>query len=477
MSESKRGVVEWISVQARVVIALMLYWPVGAPVCIAASLGSPSGHALLLSDIHFDPLADADPTIVRQLVAAPLSQWQDIFAAASARSGYAHSPNDTNYPLLKSALSAAAQYPIDFVVASGDYLRHDFQNEFVKGGGSLSDFPEFATKTAAFVVNTMQATLRVPVYLALGNDDSPCGDYGMAAGSAFLTALANSLQVLAKNSEAAADFRAAGFYELPHPTLLTHEIIVLNTVLWSPSYSNCGSDGGDPGDAEIQWLSWKLYEAKVLGNKVILVMHIPPGIDAYASSHARGAGNGKSIAQFWRDRYFQEFLELMQRYGGIVQIALAGHTHMDDFRVLGTSSTTPPVLFRITPAISPVFGNNPAFSVLNYDAVTGDISDIATYYLDLAKGGNNPQWALEYRFPTDYGYRVLTVANLEALAVSIHDNPNVREVFARYYAASAPSPIKPTNWSFYSCSQTQFTPTDYRNCACNAETKPSKNGQ
>jgi hypothetical protein len=63
--------------------------------------------------------------------------------------------------------------------------------------------------------------------------------------------------------------------ELPHPTLPNQEILVLNSVLWSPSYSNCGSDGSDPGTAEIKWLSWKLYEAKILGNKVILVMHIP----------------------------------------------------------------------------------------------------------------------------------------------------------------------------------------------------------
>jgi sphingomyelin phosphodiesterase acid-like 3 len=128
----------------------------------------------------------------------------------------------------------------------------------------------------------------------------------------------------------------------------------------------------------------------------------------------------------------------------------------------------------MTPAISPIFGNNPAFSVLDYDAITGDVSDIAMYYLDLANGGNNPQWALEYRFPTDYGYSALTAGNLEVLAASIHDNPNVRETFARYYAVSAPSPIKRANWPFYSCTETQFTPSDYRNCACNVQTSPSK---
>src|SRR5258707_9346730 len=118
-----------------------------------------------------------------------------------------------------------------------------FQSAFVKAGGSRSDFPAFANKTAVFVVNTVQAIMGVPVYLALGNDDSPCVDYGLAPGSAFLTALADSLDVLAHNPEAATDFRTAGFYELPHPTLANEEILVLNSVLWSPRYSNCGSNG------------------------------------------------------------------------------------------------------------------------------------------------------------------------------------------------------------------------------------------
>jgi hypothetical protein len=456
------------TIYASLLVTLILFWPPGVQSSFGGSPAAPTGNALLLSDIHFDPLAD--PVIVKQLIATPASQWQAIFAS-SAQTGYAHSPNDTNYPLLKSALSAAAaQNPFDFVIASGDYLRHDFQSAFVSAGGAPSQFPTFATKAAVFVVDTIQATFGVPVYLALGNDDSTCGDYRMAPGNAFLAALADSLQVLAHNPEAATAFRTAGFYELPHPTLPDQEILVLNSVLWSPSYSNCGSDGSDPGSAEIMWLSWKLYEAKILGNKVILVMHIPPGVDAYSAS--RG-GNCTSVTQFWLDRYFSQFLNLMQSYGDTVQIALAGHTHMDDFRVLGTCGITPSVVFRITPSISPIFGNNPAFSVLHYSVRTGAVFDIATYCMDLANGGNNPQWALEYRFSTAYGYSAFTPANLEALAASIRADPNVRQTYAGYYAASAPSPITSTNWPFYSCAETHFASIDYSNCVCNPQTSPS----
>ena len=154
----------------------------------------------------------------------------------------------------------------------------------------------------------------------------------------------------------------------------------------------------------------------------------------------------------------------MRKYGDIVQIALAGHTHMDDFRVLGDTGNASPVVFRITPSISPTFGNNPAFSILNYDADSGKLSDIANYYLNLADGGNNPQWVLEYRFPSAYGYSSLTAMNLGAIAASIHDDPKVRRTFAKYYAVSATSPINFTNWLFYSCAETRFMSNDYASC-------------
>jgi sphingomyelin phosphodiesterase acid-like 3 len=444
----------------------------GLPQALAGSPQPPSpavGNALLLSDLHFDPLAD--PSLVKRLIDAPVSDWETIFSS-SKQTGYAHAPQDSNYPLIKSALSAAAaQTSADFVAAMGDYLRHNFEEAFLKAGGTSDEFADFATKTALFVVHTLQTTFRVPVYVALGNDDSACGDYRVDPGGPFLAQLAASLEVLRSHPDAAADFRAAGFYELPHPTLANHEILVLNTVLWSRSYAICGSDSGDAGEAEMQWLGWQLYRAKISGNKVMLMMHIPPGIDSYKSAHA---GAGKAGTEFWQSHFFTQFLDLMKTYGSIVQIALAGHTHMDDFRVLSPGDRTSPIAFRITPAISPIFGNNPGFSVLQYQVGTGEVSDIATYYLDLAGGGADPKWALEYRFSSAYGYNTVSAENLLSLAAAIHSDPSVRHVFAGYYATSAQSPIKAENWQFYACSETQFTTSDYARCLSSPEDSGAK---
>ena len=108
-----------ITFYASVLVSFILFGPPCAQVSSGASSRAPRGNALLLADVHFDPLAD--PAIIKQLIATPASEWDAIFAS-SGQTGYAHSPHDANYPLLKSALSAAA--PFDFVVALGDYLRH-----------------------------------------------------------------------------------------------------------------------------------------------------------------------------------------------------------------------------------------------------------------------------------------------------------------------------------------------------------------
>src|SRR6201998_279058 len=269
-----------------VLVILISFSAPGLPEALAGSPPSPAGNALLLSDLHFDPLAD--PSLVKQLIDAPVSDWETIFSS-SKQTRYAHAPQDANYPLIKSTLSAAAaQSSVDFVVGTGDYFRHNFEEAFLKAGGTSDQFTEFATKTALFVVRALQANFRVPVYFALGNDDSACGDYHVDPGGPFLATLADSLEVLKKHPDAAADFRAAGFYELPHPTLVNHEIVVLNTVLWSRSYAICGSDSGAAGQARMQWLSWQLFRATISRRKVMLMMHIPPGIDSYKSAHASG---------------------------------------------------------------------------------------------------------------------------------------------------------------------------------------------
>ena len=444
--------------KVQTVIARLLLCAVAAPAAFA-QIGAATGRALLISDIHLDPLAD--PAIVKQLIAAPVTQWEAIFESAQQKS-FSPYGSDTNYPLFLSTLAAAsAQAPFDYVVFSGDALRHSFSQAFVTAGGTSDQFPAFAAKTEAFVIQELQDRLKVPVLAALGNNDSGCGDYQIAPDSPFLAATASQLNVLTDSPEAKSTFQLGGFFSIAHPTVANQEIIVLNTIFWSTSYKSCTPNSGDPGEAEMEWLGWKLYNARLLHHGVTLVMHIPPGMDAYDSAH----GQCKVPVPFWQIKYSTEFSTLMSTYSDVVQLALAGHIHTDDFRVVATDPPSLPL--RITPSVSPIFKNDPAFSVMTYSLTTASVSDITTFFLALSS--QMPSWSKEYQFDAAYGVGSFSVANLSAVAAAIRSGDgSARTTFEHNYAVSTPSPIHGSNFLFYSCAQSYFTAASYSDCVCGA---------
>ncbi len=449
-----------------------LIWMV-AFVCIAsaglrvgAQTSRPAvGQGLLISDIHLDPLAD--PSIVKRLIAAPVAQWASIFQSSQRKSLSTYG-SDSNYPLFSSTLAQAATLgPFDFVVFTGDALRHDFAQAFVAAGGTPSQFSAYAAKTEVFVVRELQRRLKAPVLAAIGNNDSGCQDYQTSPDSPFLAALSDELAVLKTSPEAKSVFRLGGFFSVPHPTVANQDIVVLNSVFWSTSYSSCTPNTGDPGEAELQWLGWKLYAARLQHRGVTLVMHIPPGMNAYSSSHG---GDCMKAVEFWQDKYAAQFSALMSTYSDVVLLTFAGHTHMDDFGV--SPGVTPSLPLRITPAVSPIFNNNPGISVLSYNTKTGAVSDITTFFLALSS--HTPVWAKEYQFSTAYGVGAFSAATLPTVTAGIRSGGTARATFEGNYAVSTPSPMTSSNWSYYSCAQTYFTVADYTSCVCGAASVRAK---
>ena len=184
-----------------------------------------TGMFLLLSDLHFDPYAD--PAIMEQLGANPLPACQSPASGALAKFG-----SDSNYPLLKSTLdqvvatAKANQFHYDYVIVTGDFLAHDFDTRYQQcvGGGDAA-YRKFASDTIAFVdAMIRQALPGVPVFAALGNNDSDNGDYAESSGF-FLQAVGQDWSRAwgnlpkATRADALASFERAGNYALPHPTV------------------------------------------------------------------------------------------------------------------------------------------------------------------------------------------------------------------------------------------------------------------
>jgi len=418
-----------------------------------------SVNGILMSDVHFDPLADK--SLVPQLIQADISQWDKILQA-SAHKGFSAYDTDSNYALMTSAFAqAGARASHGIMIYTGDLLRHDFSEAFESVGGSQAQYADFATKTAVFTVRKMQQAAKVPVIIALGNNDSTEGDYVLTPDSPFLAALAKEIAVVEYSQDAAVriDFAHGGYYALQNPTVSDQYLVVLNTVFWSTRYKAPAGLAEDPGTGELKWLEEKLSEAKSQTRHVSLVMHIPPGMDAFVSA------KNKKPQLMWKEAYEDAFLALIAQYRDTITVSFAGHTHMDDFRILPDAGSTPLFPIRITPAVSPLFHNNPAFSVFTYNPNQGDINDITTFFVPLSD--KRPTWKREYKFASTYGYHTYNAADLFSLAQKIRTDAKAFQNYQKLYDVSSkpyPITVTPRNWPYYSCAQTSFTADAYAGC-------------
>lgn len=442
--------------------------------------------ALLLSDIHFDPFHD--PEKAKRLLHAPATQWAAILsgpdssgvqqAFVSLQSACGAKGIDTPFPLLHSSLEAtrAQQSHPAFITVSGDLVAHDFdcrfQHEF--GRQPQAAYGDFVVRTMGFVVHELQAEFPgVPVYISPGNNDTGCGDYRMDAGSAWLRAVAAVVAQGATPPNRAAifeEFPATGSYSavLPAPMHRTR-LIVLNDLLLSPKYRTCaGAKDTAAADAELDWLRSQLSAARRSGENVWVMGHIPPGVNAYGT--VRGFRNvcGDEEAEMF---LASDMLDgLLTQYGDIVRLALFGHTHMDEMRLIrpegGAGQDVPA---RLVSSISPVDGNNPSFTVAQVDPSTAVLED---YRVTVASNqtGVGAVWHQEYDYRQTYGQRAFTAAAVAELMQGFSADPKAsqirsQEYIRHYFKGNLARELTPF-WPQYVCSLENLTARSYANCVC-----------
>ncbi len=420
-----------------------------------------AGQFLWLSDVHFDPLAD--PSIVDRLAAAEPAQWSTILAAGSAKfSGFGH---DASWPLFSSVLQASAkvQPKPAFTIVTGDLLAHHFRERFDASATVHDDaaFRSFIQKTAEFVtLQIKQSSANAPAIIALGNNDSDCGDYALQPSGPFLSESAKFVS----DSDS---YRRFGSYSLAIPALRQVRIVVLNTVFFSPRYRDaCGHGTDDPGAGELEWLASELQEAQSRHEKAWLVYHIPPGVDAYTTAHAKPSAAG-SVTLLWKEPYQSKFLSLLTQYSGVVGPNFAGHIHVDDFRLLGGAAKTSPFV-ALAPAVSPITGQNPTFRLVKFDS-HARLEDQATYYLKNLKeavGGAPPDWELEYDFRTEWKLPGLSAESYTKLYERVGSSTEAAARWKTLYSTSneVGSPVTSGNFRQFYCAAGNLKPDAYRAC-------------
>lgn len=440
---------------------------------VSLSVGQNQGTFLILTDIHFDPFADdLDPKIFAQLNSRPVRDWQAIFRSAVSRN-VSKDGQDANYALFVSALNAAktSGQRYDYVLVMGDYLTHNFPQKYAAYRPGGKGYEAFAIKTMVFVSQMIQQTFPMtPVYGVLGNNDSTTGDYA-APGDALLGALSKDWKIIAADRGASKSFAVGGYYALPHPIVRNSEIIVLNSTFFSSRYDTPSIAKGNQGAVELNWLEATLRNVEEQHKTAVLLMHIPPGIDAFES--AKSGACSKS-ALFWKRGYLDSFVKTIQGHESALRDGYAGHLHAEDFRLLTNADGNPSLQIHIAPSVSRDHHNKPAFEVGVYDKESGNLVDYEVITLKSVSDapGEAPQidWQPTYDFRQESGGETYSPATLQTLSEILRANEGLRRRYLDFYKSQiAPgAPINMGNWRYYSCSETEISPEDYEKCACPA---------
>ena len=428
---------------------------------LCVSLPANAEKFLSVSDVHFNPFAD--PSLVAKLEAADVSQWGAILASSSQTSFTTYG-SDINDALLRSAVAEMKkQIPEPaFVLISGDFLAHGFQKSYQEYATDKSQtaYTAFVTKTIAYVAGLLRdAFPGVPQYPTLGNNDSDCGDYAVAPDSTFLANFRDVWSPLVGSRSFNRRFPTGGYYHADVPALRRVRIIALNTNFFSSNYTNpCGTPGGpDPGLRQLAWFDDELRLAREEGRRVWLLFHIPPGMDVYDTEEYGGACPDAKPQTFWKDEYQQKYLAIVARYRNTILGSFAGHTHQDEFRFASGD------FIHINPSVTPIFGNNPGFEVVEVTP-RGAIVDYVAHHLPNV----TLPWAREYSWRDAYAKPRYDTATLTQLEAAIAADPAVREEYFNHFSSGSPksSASALAGWRGYYCGFRMRTGTEFATCYC-----------
>lgn len=448
---------------------------VAAGVCAgsreAAAQVRAAGTALLVSDLHFDALADT--SLVKVLRVTPTTGWAAVLRAHGP--GVVNSyGSDTNFALLRSAWDAMrrAEPNPRFVVITGDFLAHDYRTRFGQATGDTTQaaFSAFADSTIAFLARWADSYYpRVPIFPSVGNNDTDCQNYIPVPGGGFLRSMARAWAPLANRNGAAPgfarSFAAAGYYTARLPGAGAR-LVMLNDIFWSPRYHPCTAGAADAGRAELAWLAHTLDTTRA---PAWLAAHIPPGVDVFQTLGKGACAAGPQVTTMLTPASAVPYDSIVSAHPRTVRLGLTGHTHMNEFRVYPAAGGAPPIGSQGIPSVTPVYQNNPGFLVIALDG-TGGVADYTAYALTnlpAAAAGAAPAWSTLFDFNATYRQSGLSGASLTSVATLIGSDPAVRASWERNYdgGRGVASPNDST-WAAYRCAITHLDPASFRTCWC-----------
>ena len=454
------------------ILILILGFSAGCRLGSSGFQTTSSESFVVITDIHFTPFYD--PELFDDLVRAEAEDWAAIFSSSSA----ADLPSwgqETNYPLLVKTLDSAglAVEGDQFILFLGDILAHEFRKQFFTFFGREDEeaLKSFILKTVSFFIMQVRDRFETaPVIFVLGNNDSYAGDYSIVAGGSFLDDTAELFyDILLEGSTDPSGFLATyeeGGYYAVEPDGSEILFVCLNSIFFSINRPVGLQDGDDPGLKELDWLEQTLAKAAADGKRVWLLSHIPPGPDIYwtVSQYMDRKGHISDVGMMWKKGYQDRFIKIIEKYQEIINITFCGHTHMEEYRMAQANGNESHLITIVNPAVTPLFGNNPAYRVFRMDADDWELLDYRTEAIDLKN--HAPDYETLYIFSQAYGFMTSLTRALPALYSELFSDNFKEDNFRGFYYAghNEASNINNLNWPAYRCAVGNIDPAGYISC-------------
>lgn len=366
-----------------IVVALLLLIAASHTLAHAALV-----KVVFLSDLHYDPVYGTS-------TAYGPAKCQQSHASVFGLPGC-----DAPLSLIESAFRDTVTQNATMYFVSGDWLRHSFY--LLPSSLASPTFAEVASQIASVVPSSSGSVFAVPNFQgALGNNDF-VPDYAFNLSHPTHPLLLNQSHILGNlsllNSDEVFQFGKCGYYArdvnrtVGTPSNL--RVVVLNTVMYSVDLTPpLATTTADPC-GQFAFLRATLLDAQARGMRVIIIAHIPPGLNLYdtlVSGMVEGA-----VSQFWRDDFVGTYRNILASVAATntVSLQLFGHTHQ--FSVVADAALGAPGL--IIPSVTRVFGNNPSYFVGTFDDETWELVDVRQRYLSSTDEWTETPFSLQSLF-------------------------------------------------------------------------------
>eukprot|EP00980_Cylindrotheca_fusiformis_P022428 scaffold9290_cov107-Cylindrotheca_fusiformis.AAC.6 len=361
-----------------------------------------SSRFLWISDVHFDPFYSQPQAVTHAHSLCAAESSNDTFP-------YGQVGCDSPLKLITETLRHAKQTieengGIDFIVVTGDICRH--------GNDLLENPVESTRQILRRVFKVIQSYLPDSHILAtVGNNDFTPDyyiDLEQTENNTMLNMVTEAFHDIFISTDEETSFLSGAYFARNISEALT--LISINTVIYSSEHSPKQTYIEDPL-GQFAWLAEQLQIAMDAGRRVIIAGHIPPSVGSYRR------------AQQWHESYTNRYYEVIKDFfPDVIAAQLFGHLHTDEFRLVNPTSSGDALSYPLfmSSSITPIYGSNPSYRLVEYDTTSGMFLDYDTFYFRL--NSSEVSWIQAPSFREAYNVSDMSNESMELIVQKLSDD-------------------------------------------------------